>query len=96
MRLRKTRAWVEFQTSGRVFILPGKFKRALESALPKWLLWLMLVLRFIPTPFEVDEWAPLLLILILMAVQWGRIRRYRAGWRGGKSHRAFDARLAVA
>lgn len=92
--MKRARAWVEFQTSGRVFIWPGKFRRALESALPKWLLWLLLILRFIPTPFEVDEWGPLVLVLVLMAIQWNRVRRYRAGWRGGKSHRAFD--LAVA
>lgn len=98
--------WVEFQTSGTMFIWPQRFMRAMLAAFPKWLLWLWMALRFVPTPFEVDEWLPAIFALVLLlwpaishdgwrpVFNWHRMARYRSAWRGSKSHRSWDERRA--
>jgi hypothetical protein len=90
----KARAWIAFQFSGTMFISPRRLMRACTAAFPKWLLRVWLVLRFIPTPFEIDEWVPAIILLVILVVQPHRIGKFRSAWHGGKSHRAYD--LAVA
>lgn len=87
--IRTVRTWLKFQSAGHAFIFPGKLMRALFAAFPAWLLQLWLVLRFVPTPFEIDEWLPLIVMLVILAVQPRRIAWYRTAWRGGKSHRGI-------
>ena len=74
-----------------MFIWPGRLMRACTSAFPKWLWRIWLVLRFIPTPFEIDEWVPAIILLLILAMQPHRIAKFRSAWRSGnKSHRAYD------
>jgi hypothetical protein len=69
-------------------ITARRLRRAAFAALPAWLaLVLAVCLAF---PGWVDEIPPLVLALILCAVQPVRLARARSAWRGGKSHRAYD------
>jgi hypothetical protein len=77
-------------------IMLRKFVRAMRAGCPKWLVWVWIAAGLIPTPFEVDELIPLTLTVLVMAIQWQRFPRAMSAWRGGKSHRAYDARMELA
>ena len=68
-----------------------KLSRAVQAAVPAWLAAVLAVCAFVPTPFEIDDWIPVAITLVLLIVQPQRIARFRSAWKGGKSHRAFDA-----
>ena len=79
-----------------MFITTRKAGRAIRAACPRWLVGVWIVAACIPTPFEVDELIPLILTVAVLAFQWQRFPRGLSAWRGGKSHRAYDARRAEA
>lgn len=67
--------------------------RACRAALPAWMLPIFAACLIIPGPF--DEMAMLITFGVLGAVQPVRFRRFHAAYKGGKSHRAHDARIEV-
>jgi hypothetical protein len=70
-------------------IAARKVKRALRAALPVWLIAVFTACLVIPGPF--DELAMVIVTSALCALQPVRFARARSAWRGGKSHRAYDA-----
>lgn len=78
-----------------MFITIRRLGRAIRAACPKWLVFIWILAACIPTPFEVDELIPLVLTLIVLAVQWQRFPRGLSAWRGGKSHRAYDMKVST-
>jgi hypothetical protein len=73
-------------------ITTRRVKRAAFAALPIWLAIVLAVCFALPG--WVDEIPPLVLALILCAVQPVRLARARSAWRGGKSHRAHELAAA--
>lgn len=72
-------------------IVLRKFTRAMRAACPPWLVIIWTIAACVPTPFEIDELVPLVLTIAVLAIQPQRIPKARSAWRGGKSHRAWDA-----
>ena len=67
-----------------------KVSRSLTAAMPGWLILVCAVCLVIP----LVRFAALAVTAALCLVQPARVRRAATAWRGGKSHRRFDERLA--
>ena len=74
-------------------ITARRFRRATMASLPKWLAIAVALCMLIPGFF--DDIAALVIVAGVLIVQPWRVPRFRSAWRGGKSHRAHDARRAA-
>lgn len=81
-------------SEGSMSTTARKAGRAIKAACPPWLVTAWVIAGCIPTPFEIDEIIPAVLTILVLAFQWRRIPRGWSAWKGGKSHRAYDMRMA--
>lgn len=72
------------------WLVTRRLGRIIRAVMPPWMLTVFAVCIVIPGPF--DELAMIITGVILAGV---RYRRTASAWRGGKSHRAYDARHAL-